>query len=61
MVDNEQLEQILANAAQWPTDLPVEDLTGEVQDLMMRYTKKFFFTVLHSKLTFFVQLQIENQ
>lgn len=42
VVDDEQLNQLLATTAQWPSDLPVEDLTGEVQDLMMRY-KKFFF------------------
>lgn len=43
-VDEEQFNQLLATSGQWPTnDLPVEDLTGEVQDLMMRYTKKNFF------------------
>ncbi|KAI7893537.1 uncharacterized protein EV154DRAFT_501497 [Mucor mucedo] len=36
-VDQEQFNQLLATSGQWPTnDLPVEDLTGEVQDLMMR-------------------------
>lgn len=43
-VDQEQFNQLLATSGQWPTnDLPVEDLTGEVQDLMMRYTKKKIF------------------
>jgi hypothetical protein len=42
VVDDEQLNQLLATTAQWPSDLPVEDLTGEVQDLMMRYKKIFF-------------------
>ncbi|GAA5809930.1 hypothetical protein MFLAVUS_003345 [Mucor flavus] len=36
VVDNEQFNQLLTTTGQWPTDLPVEDLTGEVQDLMMR-------------------------
>lgn len=43
VVDNEQFNQLLTTTGQWPTDLPVEDLTGEVQDLMMRYKKKNFF------------------
>ncbi|CAO3640003.1 unnamed protein product [Mucor hiemalis] len=36
LVDEEQLTKLLATSDQWPDNLPVEDLTGEVQDLMMR-------------------------
>lgn len=35
-VDEEQLNKLLTPSEQWPDDLPIEDLTGEVQDLMMR-------------------------
>lgn len=36
-VDEEQLNKLLTPSEQWPDDLPIEDLTGEVQDLMMRF------------------------
>ncbi|KAI8078985.1 uncharacterized protein B0P05DRAFT_541945 [Gilbertella persicaria] len=36
-VDEEQLNHLLAgSSADWPNNVPVEDLTGEVQELMMR-------------------------
>jgi hypothetical protein len=37
-VNDEQFNQLLANSTEWPSNVPVEDLTGEVQELMMRYT-----------------------
>lgn len=48
IVDEEQLSKLLAPSEQWPDNLPVEDLTGEVQDLMMRFVakKKIFFFLL---------------
>lgn len=36
-VNNEQFNQLLADSTEWPNNIPVEDLTGEVQELMMRY------------------------
>lgn len=46
LVDEEQLTKLLATSDQWPDNLPVEDLTGEVQDLMMRFVKKNFFSLV---------------
>lgn len=37
-VNDEQFNQLLASSTEWPNNVPVEDLTGEVQELMMRYT-----------------------
>jgi hypothetical protein len=37
----DQLNQLLANSGDWQENVPmVEDLTDEVQDLMLRYRKK---------------------
>jgi hypothetical protein len=37
VIEEDQFDGFLTPSNQWPEDLPVEDLTGEVQDLMMRY------------------------
>lgn len=62
VVDDEQFNQLLARTGQWPTDLPVEDLTGEVQDLMMRYTRKKFSLSCNPNFnSIFFSAQTENQ
>ncbi|KAL7336229.1 hypothetical protein PS15p_201590 [Mucor circinelloides] len=35
-LNDEQFNQLFATSAEWSNNLPVEDLTGEVQELMMR-------------------------
>ncbi|KAK4513151.1 uncharacterized protein ATC70_012946 [Mucor velutinosus] len=35
-LNDEQFNQLFATSAEWSNSLPVEDLTGEVQELMMR-------------------------
>ncbi|KAI8370935.1 hypothetical protein BD560DRAFT_396376 [Blakeslea trispora] len=35
-VNEEQLNHLLAGSTEWPSNMPVEDLTNEVQELMMR-------------------------
>lgn len=47
-LNDEQFNQLFATSAEWSNNLPVEDLTGEVQELMMRYKfieKNFFLCV----------------
>lgn len=36
-LNDEQFNQLFATSTEWSNNLPVEDLTGEVQELMMRY------------------------
>lgn len=36
-LNDEQFNQLFATSTEWSNSLPVEDLTGEVQELMMRY------------------------